>query len=169
MDVADPRAQYDDLVAEHRAEDVDAKTFEAMGDNEAFSVGWVTIGLALDDDGRVLLVYDDDAEQWVVPGGSVQPGETLQESVVREVREESGVPVEPQRPHAVVDHQIYHDGRTRSFSVVAYEVRPTSTAVGDDLGVDDENIVAADWFESLPDATFERTFAARVLNRIRSD
>ncbi|MFD1644877.1 NUDIX domain-containing protein [Haloarchaeobius litoreus] len=167
MDVTDPRERYDDLLTERRTWEVDAETFAAMDDNEAFTAGWVTIGVALDGDGRVLLVYNADDEQWVVPGGSVKPGETLPEALVRELDEETGVRVEPVRPHAAVENVIEYEGRTRSFTTVAFEADPTTTAVGENLGEDDEAIERADWFAELPEETFEREFATRLLERVR--
>ncbi|WP_435345536.1 NUDIX hydrolase [Haloarchaeobius sp. HRN-SO-5] len=169
MDVQDPRDRYDDLLEEHDVGEVDAETFAAMGDNEAFSMGWVAVGVTLDDDGRVLLVYDEQDGQWVVPGGTVRPGETLREGVIRELREETGVPVDPVRPHATVEHERRFEGRSRSFVVVHFETTPRTTAVGDDLGEDDEHIVDADWFHDLPTETFDREFAAAVLRRVRED
>jgi ADP-ribose pyrophosphatase YjhB (NUDIX family) len=167
MDVTDPRDRYDDLLTERRTWDVDAETFAAMEDSEAFTAGWVAIGVALDGDGRVLLVYNADDEQWVVPGGTVQFGETLPEALVRELDEETGVPVEPVRPHAAVENVIEYGGRTRSFTMVAFEARPKTTAVGENLGEEDEAIERADWFAELPAETFERAFASRLLDRLR--
>ena len=167
MDVTDPRDRYDDLLTERRTWAVDAETFAAMGDNEAFTAGWVTIGVALDEVGRVLLVYNGDDEQWVVPGGSVQPGETLPEALVRELEEETGVAVEPVRPHAAVENVIEYEDRTRSFTTVAFEDRPETTTVGENLGEDDEAIERASWFHELPVETFEREFATRLVDRLR--
>lgn len=43
------------------------------------------------DGDRFLLARQRDTERWSLIGGSVEPGETPQEAVVREVREELGV------------------------------------------------------------------------------
>ncbi|WP_303647222.1 NUDIX hydrolase [Haloarchaeobius sp. FL176] len=167
MDVRDPRERYDDLLTERRTWEVDAETFAAMGDNEAYTAGWVTIGVTLDDDGRVLLVYNSEEEQWFVPGGTVQPGETLPEALVRELREETGVPVEPLRPHAAVENVIEHEGRTRSFTTVAFGASPETTEVGEDLGEDDEAIERAGWFDDPPAELFDREFASQLIARLR--
>ncbi len=42
-------------------------------------------------DGRWLLIRRGDTGQWALPGGTLEWGETLRESVVREVTEEAGV------------------------------------------------------------------------------
>ena len=47
--------------------------------------------------GRLLLIkrgHDPEAGRWSVPGGRIEPGETDQEAVIREVREETGLEVE---------------------------------------------------------------------------
>lgn len=54
----------------------------------------VCVGAVAVDDERLLLVRRrnvPDAGAWSVPGGRVEPGETVGEAVVREVREETGL------------------------------------------------------------------------------
>ena len=56
----------------------------------------VAVGAVIVQDGSLLLVEranDPGAGRWAVPGGRVEPGETLAEAVVREVREETGLEV----------------------------------------------------------------------------
>jgi 8-oxo-dGTP pyrophosphatase MutT (NUDIX family) len=47
-----------------------------------------------DERGRILLLRRSDG-LWSVPGGGLEPGERLDQAVVREVREETGLEVEP--------------------------------------------------------------------------
>jgi 8-oxo-dGTP diphosphatase len=51
-----------------------------------------------DDQGRLLLIkrgHEPGAGLWSVPGGRVEPGETDAEALVREMREETGLAVQP--------------------------------------------------------------------------
>jgi 8-oxo-dGTP pyrophosphatase MutT (NUDIX family) len=49
-----------------------------------------------DEDGRILLLRRSDGENlWGFPGGAIEPGERAADAVVREVREETGLEVEP--------------------------------------------------------------------------
>jgi ADP-ribose pyrophosphatase YjhB (NUDIX family) len=47
-----------------------------------------------DAEGRILLQRRSDNGLWGLPGGSVEIGESVQEAIVREVREETGLTVE---------------------------------------------------------------------------
>jgi 8-oxo-dGTP pyrophosphatase MutT (NUDIX family) len=54
-------------------------------------------------------------DQWVLPKGHVEPGESLEETAVREVREETGVDAAVVAPLGTVEYQA--DGET---AVVAF-------------------------------------------------
>jgi acetyl-CoA carboxylase carboxyl transferase subunit beta len=56
----------------------------------------VGVGVVLVEDGRILLVrrgHDPGKGLWAVPGGKVQPGESLVAAAMREAREETGLEV----------------------------------------------------------------------------
>ena len=168
MNVSDPRDRYDDLIEERNEEEIEAQTFEALGENEAFAAGWVAAAVVRHE-GDVLLAYNADDGAWMIPGGSVQPGETLPEAVAREIREETGVEVVPDRPHAVVENVVTHGGDSRTFRLVVFSARAETTVIGTDLGEPGEPITDAGWFAELPEAVFGREFAERLLRRLDAD
>jgi len=58
---------------------------------------YVGVGAVIVQDGKVLIVkrkYDPLAGQWSLPGGGVELGETLEDSIVREMLEETGLEIE---------------------------------------------------------------------------
>ena len=58
---------------------------------------YVGVGAVIVDSGKVLIVkrkYDPLAGQWSLPGGGVELGETLEDSIVREMLEETGLEIE---------------------------------------------------------------------------
>ena len=58
---------------------------------------YVGVGAVIEAEGKVLIVkrkYDPLAGQWSLPGGGVELGETLEESIVREMLEETGLDIE---------------------------------------------------------------------------
>ena len=49
-------------------------------------------GLVINDSGEILLVKSP-RRGWEYPGGMVEPGETFQDALIREIKEESGIDV----------------------------------------------------------------------------
>jgi len=82
----------------------------------------VGVGAVVLDRGRVLLVRRGNEPlkgEWSLPGGAVEVGETLREATRREVREETGLDVEPRAVVEVVDRiSADRDGRTRYHYVL---------------------------------------------------
>lgn len=170
----DPRESFDDLV-ERKTEDVhEPVSYGEHATMEAYRSGWVATAIVLDDADRILLVRHVDADHWAAPGGTLQPGETLAAGLIREVEEETGVAVDPTRPHAIADVRSRLDGGEANewtgFRVVTFGARATGdTRPTPDAGGDSEAEIAdAAWFESLPENTFHRELTARILERVRA-
>ncbi len=69
----------------------------------------------------VLLVKRRDVEIWVLPGGLVDPGETLAHAAVRETREETGLSIELSRLVGVYSAPNWHSGGDH---VIVFSGRP---------------------------------------------
>lgn len=54
----------------------------------------VSVKALVVNDGKVLLVKEDDDDFWDIPGGGLDHGESLNEALIREVTEELGVPTD---------------------------------------------------------------------------
>lgn len=69
---------------------------------------------------QMVVVYAESKKYWTPPGGGIEPGETYEEAVVREVKEESNMKVLSQKLIGYQD--VYEPGRivrqTRSVCIV---------------------------------------------------
>ena len=52
--------------------------------------------IVTNDEGKILLHRRSDNDLWAVPGGAMDIGESIGETVVREVKEETGLDVKPE-------------------------------------------------------------------------
>ncbi len=91
-----------------------------------------------DEQGRILLTKRSDNGQWCLPGGAVDPGETVAEAVEREVWEETGLRVRVKRLVGIYSHAdmliVYPDGH--KFQIVAMHFEAEVT--GGQAGLSDE-------------------------------
>ncbi|SNR62414.1 ADP-ribose pyrophosphatase YjhB, NUDIX family [Haloechinothrix alba] len=89
----------------------------------------VTVGVR-DEQGRILLVHKADNDLWALPGGGHDVGESITDTAVREIREETGTDVEITGlvglytdPNHVM---AYDDGEVRQQFSICFSARPTN-------------------------------------------
>lgn len=110
--------------------------------------------LAYRPDGRLLLVKQDAIDQWVLPGGEVDPDEGFREGARRELREEAGIDVSydglgilGQVRFRCDDHETWG-----VLPIYEGEAQSAETSVQDP----DDEVTAARWFDDLPENTRDR-------------
>lgn len=64
-------------------------------------------GALVNEQEAVLLQERADTGDWGFPGGYMEFGETFEQTVVREFKEDAGIAVEPQRLLKILDHDTY--------------------------------------------------------------
>jgi len=89
--------------------------------------------------GQILFLVRADNGLWDIPAGAVDPGETPAQAVVREVREETGLIVEPVAVRGVFGgpafRLTYGNGDLVEYTVIIFECRIVGGVLG---GLDDE-------------------------------
>lgn len=119
-----------------------------------------------DPDGRLLLIHKVDNGYWALPGGGHDPGESITDTAVREVREETGVAVritglvgtytDPRHVMA------YDDGEVRQQFSLCFHAVPL-----DDAGTprpDGTETSEASWVEptDVPDLSIHPSMRLRI-------
>jgi 8-oxo-dGTP pyrophosphatase MutT (NUDIX family) len=85
------------------------------------------------------------ALQWTLPKGAQEPGESVEETALREVREETGLEVELVGPLDTIDYWfVWAPERTRYHKFVHYFLM---RATGGDFSAHDHEMEDAAWFE----------------------
>jgi len=116
-------------------------------------------GVVVEDDRILLLNQDTDTgRSWSLPGGKVEEGETLAAALVREMREETGLDVEPGRLLYVCDHL---PGNGTHVVHLTFEARRTGGTVGDvAAGADTRPIRGVEFIKlaDLPSLGFSERF-----------
>lgn len=119
--------------------------------------------IVVDDEGRILLHRRRDNDLWALPGGVMEFGESIAETAVREVHEETGYDVEPLYVIGVYSDPkhvfAYTDGEVRQEFSVCIACR----LVGGSLLTSDESYEVR-WFR--PDETGSLNMHPRIRARI---
>ncbi|MFE2958095.1 NUDIX domain-containing protein [Nocardia tengchongensis] len=108
----------------------------------------------MDEAGRVLMQRRGDSGNWSLPGGIMELGETLEDCVIRETREETGLDIEITGLLGIYtdpEHVIeYADGEVRQEFAIVYYGR----AIGGEIEVSHEStdvrFVSLDELSGLP-------------------
>ena len=114
--------------------------------------------LVLDQDGRIFLVKHSYVSGWHLPGGGVEPGETLLQALARELREEGNIAItEPPQLHSM----FFNDRASRRDHVALFVVRAFRQT---DIAIHDREIIASGFFalDELPNDTTAAT-RARII------
>ncbi|MFC7142615.1 NUDIX hydrolase [Halosimplex aquaticum] len=167
MQVTDPRERSGDLYVSESSAPLPPDDFAEAAESEAVTAGWVVTAFAFDDDGRVLLIEQPWADGWICPGGALKPDESLAEGATRELREETGVNIDPIAPRGVDEFSFVNEetGETIGWTLVVFEAVAESAELGDDLGLDGEEITDARWFDGLPDDVYNPDLFEPVYER----
>lgn len=94
----------------------------------ANSVVASVVAAVRNDDGDLLMIHRTDNNLWALPGGGHDIGETIAQTVVREVREETGVDVEVTGVVGIYTNpnhvMAYDDGEVRQQFSICFTARP---------------------------------------------
>lgn len=106
-----------------------------------------TCAIVFDDAGRVLLHRRTDNGHWALPGGAIEVGETADQTIVREVEEETGYRMKVVRLVGVYSDPVhttitYPDGNVNAYVAIAFECR----VIGGSSALSDESS-AVEWFD----------------------
>jgi len=101
--------------------------------------------IAIIQSGKVLMIKREDFEVWCLPGGMVDPGESVAQAAVREAREETGLEVELLRLTGVYSRT----GGGIDIHVASFVARP----VGGSLEPQEGEVLELDYFapDDLPE------------------
>lgn len=108
--------------------------------------------IVINDERKVLLQLRSDTHTWGPPGGALEPGEEPAEAVVREVEEETGLVVVPERLVGIYGGPdmvfTYPNGDRVAITSITFACR----VVGGELRVDGDESLDLRWFgfDELP-------------------
>jgi len=119
-----------------------SKRVDYYHDPEAPEANSLVVGgsaVVVDGKGRILLQRRSDSGNWALPGGAMDIGETFAESVIREVKEETGFDVRVERIVGIYSDPghvfAYDDGEVRQ----EFNICLAATIVGGELAVSSES------------------------------
>jgi ADP-ribose pyrophosphatase YjhB (NUDIX family) len=98
----------------------------------------IAVNVAVIQENKILLTQREDFETWILPGGSVEHGESIAQAAIRETKEETGLDVE-----LISLVGIY--SRLGNF-LGGHIVLFTGRAIGGEIKCQEGETIAVEWF-----------------------
>jgi 8-oxo-dGTP diphosphatase len=150
------RDDYSGFLEWDRSRRVSRSYFRTLADRTRQSGAPFGVHTVVHHDGRLLLVRHDGVDQWVVPGGEVEDGESYRTAAERELSEEAGIEASYQGLAMTTRFDIACDDHTMWGVVPVFAA--TAPGIEPSVADPDGEISDARWFsvESLPGDTRNR-------------
>jgi ADP-ribose pyrophosphatase YjhB (NUDIX family) len=111
---------------------------------------------------EVLLIHRPRYEDWTLPKGKLEPGESVEDGALREVLEETGIRGEIERR---IGETSYRDRHRRPKRVTYFAMRPVSGEFTPNDEVDEVRWVTTDDAHELLSYDHDRHLVAQVARR----
>ena len=119
--------------------------------------------------GEVLLQRRSDDGTWCLPGGSIDPGEEPADAVIREVQEETGLEVIPERIVGVYGgpdfRNRYPNGDEVMFISITFACKP----VGGEARINDDESLEVRFFKPHALPPLDTRHLIRIRDALRND
>ena len=103
-------------------------------------------GICINEQKEILMVKSFGSEEWAVPSGGIEKGESPEECCIREVKEETGYDVK------VIEHLRVKKTTIKGIKVKTYYFRVEKFGESSGINDPDKDIAEADW-KSLSEIT----------------
>jgi ADP-ribose pyrophosphatase YjhB (NUDIX family) len=103
------------------------------------------VGIAILQENKVLLTRREDFGSWCIPGGKVEDGESLGQSAVREIKEETGLEVQ-------IEHLVGIYSIPKGPNGGSHDIYFAGVPIGGSLHPDPDEVIETAWFglDDLP-------------------
>lgn len=112
----------------------------------------------------VLLVRQRGIDEWVLPGGQIESGESVREGAVRELAEETGIHLEVDGLGLLGRVTFYAEGHSTWGVLPIYEA--VTERIEPTIDDPDDEILDARWFDEPPENVRDRSVLDRYLRSV---
>lgn len=136
-------------------------------------VDYIGVGIGaviINDEGKYLLAKrgvraKNEKGKWEFPGGSVEFGDTMWETIVREMKEELGIEIEPVEHFPPIDHIIPDDNQHWVTSIFISRIIKGDPQIMEPEKCDEINWFTLEEIEKLPLSIATRLNIPQLKNR----
>jgi 8-oxo-dGTP pyrophosphatase MutT (NUDIX family) len=123
-------------------------------------------GFAQNSRGEILVIRERGADTYKLPGGHIELGEKVEEAVIREVMEETGVSTNFQGVLGLASTHPYRFGKSNIYVVCRLRPLTTEIAIQDTLEIEDAKWVSPDnYLSDANNSMFNKYLVKSLLSK----